>query len=78
MIQITYYLNSFTRIIIFYFRLLDITHGQRRDREMSLHLIFEHIHQDLATYLEKCPPPGLGLDRIKVGLLLMEVLLLLV
>jgi len=46
-------------------RLLDITHGQRRDREMSLYLIFEHIHQDLASYLEKCPPPGLELDRIK-------------
>jgi len=29
-------------------RLLDITHGTRREREMSLHLIFEH-------------PPGLGL-----------------
>jgi len=46
-------------------RLLDITHGQRRDREMSLHLIFEHIHGDLASYLEKCPPPGLEPDRIK-------------
>jgi len=46
-------------------RLLDITHGQRRDREMSLHLIFEHIHQDLDSYLRRCPPPGLGLQRIK-------------
>lgn len=46
-------------------RLLDITHGQRRDREMSLHLIFEHIHGDLDTYLKKCPPPGLSPDRIK-------------
>ena len=51
------------------FRLLDITHGQRRDREMSLHLIFEHIHGDLASYLEKCPPPGLEPDRIKVCVL---------
>ena len=33
---------------------------------MSLYLVFEHVHQDLATYLEKCPAPGLGPDRIKV------------
>lgn len=46
-------------------RLLDITHGTRREREMSLHLIFEHIHQDLDSYLRNCPPPGLGQDRIK-------------
>ncbi|CAB4055688.1 CDK6 [Lepeophtheirus salmonis] len=46
-------------------RLLDITHGQRYEREMSLHLIFEHVHQDLATYLEKCPSPGLPPAKIK-------------
>ena len=34
---------------------------------MSLYLVFEHVHQDLATYLEKCPAPGLAPDRIKVG-----------
>ncbi len=47
-------------------RLLDICHGPRREREMSLYLVFEHVHQDLASYLEKCPEPGLGQDRIKV------------
>jgi len=46
-------------------RLLDITHGQRRQREMSLHLIFEHVDGDLAAYLEKCPAPGLPLHKIK-------------
>ncbi len=46
---------------------MDICHGQRREREMSLYLVFEHVHQDLASYLEKCPPPGLGQDRIKVS-----------
>ncbi len=34
---------------------------------MSLYLVFEHVHQDLASYLEKCPSPGLGQDRIKVS-----------
>ena len=51
------------------FRLLDICHGQRREREMSLYLVFEHVHQDLASYLEKCPPPGLQPERIKVSVL---------
>lgn len=46
-------------------RLLDICHGQRQQREMSLYLVFEHVHQDLATYLENCPSPGLSQDRIK-------------
>ena len=27
---------------------------------MSLYLVFEHVHQDLATYLENCPSPGLA------------------
>ena len=56
-------------VLLFFFlpyRLLDICHGQRHQREMSLYLVFEHVHQDLATYLENCPSPGLGQDRIKV------------
>ena len=52
----------------YFHRLLDITHGQRRQREMSLHLIFEHVDGDLAAYLEKCPAPGLPLHKIKVCL----------
>ena len=46
-------------------RLLDICHGQRMDREMVLYLVFEHVDQDLNSYIEKCPPPGLAPDRIK-------------
>ena len=30
-------------------------------------LVFEHIDQDLARYLEKVPSPGMGPDRIRVG-----------
>ena len=33
---------------------------------MSLHLIFEHVDGDLSAYLEKCPAPGLPLQKIKV------------
>jgi cyclin-dependent kinase 6 len=48
-------------------RLVDICHGDRRpgDREMVLYLVFEHMEQDLAVYLERCPQPGLGEDKIK-------------
>lgn len=48
-------------------RLLDICHGQTMEKEQQLvlYLVFEHVDQDLATYIERCPPPGLGSSRIK-------------
>merc|ERR1712062_19029 len=46
-------------------KLVDICHGPRQEREMVLYLVFEHVDQDLNAYLAKCPPPGLGQDKIK-------------
>ncbi|XP_042911971.1 cyclin-dependent kinase 4 [Parasteatoda tepidariorum] len=48
-------------------KLLDICHGRRveNERQMLVYLVFEHVDQDLATYLERCPPPGLSTDLIK-------------
>ncbi|XP_054707252.1 cyclin-dependent kinase 4-like [Uloborus diversus] len=48
-------------------RLLDICQGRKleNERQMLLYLVFEHVDQDLSTYLEKCPSPGLGPERIK-------------
>lgn len=48
-------------------RLLDICHGQRSEQgnQLILVLVFEHVDQDLAAYLEKCPPPGLSPGIIK-------------
>ncbi|XP_070546974.1 cyclin-dependent kinase 6-like [Ptychodera flava] len=46
-------------------QLLDVCHGMRTNLETRLTLVFEHVDQDLATYLEKCPSPGLGPDRIQ-------------
>ena len=50
-------------------RLLDICHGPRLEHEQQLilYMVFEHVDQDLATYLERCPAPGLSAERIKVG-----------
>lgn len=50
------------------FRLLDICHGEtfEKEHQLVLYLVFEHVDQDLATYIERCPPPGLGAARIKV------------
>ncbi|KAL3201518.1 hypothetical protein MRX96_012559 [Rhipicephalus microplus] len=45
-------------------RLLDICHGNRLERELVLFLVFEHIDQDLAGFLERCPEPGLEPDLI--------------
>lgn len=46
-------------------RLLDVRHSQATANEIRLMLVFEYIDQDLSTYLEGCPSPGLGPDRIK-------------
>ena len=47
-------------------KLLDICTGKRLRREkFHLYLIFEHVEQDLAAYLENCPSPGLCPSRIK-------------
>lgn len=48
------------------FRLFDVCPGARTHREMKLMLVFEHIDQDLAQFLERCPSPGLGPDMIRV------------
>lgn len=43
-------------------------HGPRLEHEQQLvlYMVFEHVDQDLACYLERCPSPGLSADRIKV------------
>ncbi|GIY55698.1 hypothetical protein CDAR_529011 [Caerostris darwini] len=48
-------------------RLLDICHGPRlaEEQQLILYLVFEHVDQDLATYLEKCPRPGLPQEKIR-------------
>jgi len=48
-------------------RLLDICHGPRLEHEQQLvlYMVFEHVDQDLASYLERCPAPGLSGERIK-------------
>ncbi|KAI8767891.1 cyclin-dependent kinase 4 [Biomphalaria glabrata] len=46
-------------------KLLDVHHQAISDRDICLSLVFEFIDQDLNSYLERCPPPGLGPDRIR-------------
>ncbi|XP_071941872.1 cyclin-dependent kinase 4-like [Antedon mediterranea] len=46
-------------------RLLDVVHGETTNTDRKLTLVFEHIDQDLATYIENCPPPGLSPEKIK-------------
>ena len=49
-------------------RLLDVCYGVvSSDAEINLTLVFEYVEQDLSTYLERCPSPGLGPERVKVG-----------
>lgn len=46
-------------------RLMDVCATARTDRETKVTLVFEHVDQDLKTYLDKAPAPGLPQDTIK-------------
>ncbi|KAK2874522.1 hypothetical protein Q8A67_021675 [Cirrhinus molitorella] len=46
-------------------RLMDVCATLRTDQETKVTLVFEHVDQDLKTYLEKVPAPGLPIDRIR-------------
>ncbi|KAM9321545.1 cyclin-dependent kinase 4 [Gastrophryne carolinensis] len=46
-------------------KLMDVCASVRTDRETKVTLVFEHVDQDLKTYLNKVPPPGLPLETIK-------------
>ncbi|XP_075067910.1 cyclin-dependent kinase 6 [Mixophyes fleayi] len=46
-------------------RLFDVCTVSRTDRETKLTLVFEHVDQDLSTYLDKMPDPGVPPETIK-------------
>ena len=46
-------------------RLVDICHGPRREREMALYLVFEHVHEDLDKYIKRIPEPGVPMEKVK-------------
>lgn len=48
-------------------RLFDVCTVSRTDRETKLTLVFEHVDQDLTTYLNKVPEPGVPSETIKVS-----------
>ena len=65
------YRNIILYIFYIYFmfdRLKDVFTAMKNGNELRLMLVFEYVEQDLAQYLERCPSPGLGPDRIRVGL----------
>lgn len=53
-------------LFFFPFRLFDVCTVSRTDRETKLTLVFEHVDQDLTTYLDKVPEPGVPTETIKV------------
>ena len=50
------------------YRLLDVVHGQRLEREgqLVLFLVFEHLEQDLDDYIKRLPPSGMSRMTIQV------------
>lgn len=58
--------NSVLFLFVFPSRLFDVCTVSRTDRETKLTLVFEHVDQDLTTYLDKVPEPGVPTETIKV------------
>ncbi|XP_018576012.1 cyclin-dependent kinase 4 [Anoplophora glabripennis] len=52
-------------------KLLDICHGQQVGRELIMYLVFEHVEQDLATYIEKNPK---GFSTLQIRKLSRDIL----
>jgi len=51
----------------FFPRLLDIFHiPMVLLKETHLNLVFEHVEQDLAAFIDDCPPPGISEWKAKV------------
>lgn len=48
-------------------RLMDVCASARTPHEAKVTLVFEHVEQDLKTFLDKAPAPGLPPETIKVG-----------
>ncbi|XP_060714440.1 cyclin-dependent kinase 4 [Tachysurus vachellii] len=46
-------------------KLMDVCASLRTEQETKVTLVFEHVDQDLKTYLEKAPPPGLPLHHVR-------------
>ena len=46
---------------------MDVCATSQTDQDIKVTLVFEHIDQDLRTYLDKAPPPGLPVETIKVS-----------
>lgn len=51
-------------------RLLDVCQGNylqvpSEERSLTLWLVFEHVEQDLASYISSCLPPGIPSNLIK-------------
>ncbi|KAH1176056.1 hypothetical protein KIL84_020790 [Mauremys mutica] len=44
---------------------MDVCATTRTERETKVTLVFEHVDQDLKTYLDKAPAPGLPVEKIK-------------
>lgn len=56
-----------TSIFDFHFRLLDVCHGQlERERQLVLFLVFEHLEEDLAGYLNRVGDRGVPPRTIQV------------
>lgn len=46
-------------------QILDVCHGKRLEKELIMYIVFEHMEQDLSSYLDKCSR-GAGIKSTEI------------
>ncbi|KAI4468873.1 cell division protein kinase [Holotrichia oblita] len=46
-------------------QILDVCHGKRLEKELIMYIVFEHMEQDLSSYLDKCSR-GVGIKSTEI------------
>ncbi|KRT85100.1 phosphotransferase [Oryctes borbonicus] len=54
-------------------QILDVCHGKRLEKELIMYIVFEHMEQDLSSYLHKCSR-GTGLKTTRIREIIADIL----
>lgn len=54
-------------------QILDVCHGKRLEKELIMYIVFEHMEQDLSSYLDKCSR-GAGIKSTEIRRIIHNIL----
>ncbi|GJQ76629.1 Cdk4 [Trypoxylus dichotomus] len=54
-------------------QILDVCHGKRLEKELIMYIVFEHMEQDLSSYLDKCSR-GAGIKTTRIRKIIYDIL----